>query len=127
MRDDYYTQCFCVSEMTGPQFEARINEILKTVKNPRIELDHNRSFTAYIFYNISVDVPETVTEALQLLEGTSHNCAECPYCIKSEDKRRKWHYCDYYHKKIHEKSPVCANFYRVYYQNSLIEGETQND
>ena len=35
MRDDYYTQCFCVSEMTGPQFEARINEILKTVKNPR--------------------------------------------------------------------------------------------
>jgi len=127
MRDDHYIQCFCVSEMAGPQFEARMNEILKTVKNPRIELDRTRSFTAYIFYDISVNVPESIQEAFSILEGTSHNCAECPYFIKSEDKRKKWHYCDYYHKKIHEQNPVCANFYRVYYQNSLIEGETQND
>ena len=122
MRDDHYTQCYCIEETSGAAFQERINTVLKTVRNPRIELDRNRSFVAYVFFDISFDIPEDVTEAFTLLEGIHHSCAECPYFIRSEDKRKKWHYCSNKNKRIHEKQPVCEIFYRVYYENNLIEG-----
>lgn len=119
MRDDKYKQMYCVCEKTSSMFEMKMNAILKAVKNPEIEIDRTRPFTAYVFYNVVLDVPETIPEAFQLLEGISHTCQECSYLIKSPDKRKRWQQCGFFNKRIHQEQPVCEVFYKEKVQKNL--------
>lgn len=122
MRGDFQTQMYCVSETNGELFELRMNEILKSIKNPDIRLDPVRSFTAYIFYQIQYDIPETITEAIELVEGEKHHCIECPACVLSKDKRMRNHFCQVKGKKVHEDSPVCINYYKLRDAKDLLTG-----
>ena len=122
MRGEYQTQMICVSETNGALFELKMNEALKTLVNPDIRLDPNRSFTAYIFYQIKHDVPETVVEAIELIEGSRYHCKECSACELSEDGRMKHGVCRIFDKKVRYDSPVCIEFYKIRtYHNELEE------
>ena len=120
MRGDQYKQMHCIEETNGELFELRMNEILKTVKNPEIILDHNKPFTAYIFYENNIDVPETITEFFELLTGERHTCQDCPHLIKSPDKRRTRQMCDFYKKIVHQNQPVCKTFYMQNFEKFLL-------
>lgn len=128
MRGDYQTQMYCVSETNAEMFELKMNEILKGIKNPDIRMDPARSYTAYIFYQIQYDIPETITEALEMVEGSRHYCGECPGCLFSDDKRKKWQFCQVHNKKVHEDSPVCIEFYKIRDgANLLINSENEHN
>ena len=113
MRGEYQTQMICISETNGAIFELKMNEALKPLVNPDIRLDPNRSFTAYIFYQIKHDVPETVVEAIELTEGVKYHCKECPACKLSEDARKKHGFCTARNKNVHYNMPVCIEFYKL--------------
>lgn len=121
MRGEYQTQMICVSETNGAIFELKMNEALKTLVNPDIRLDPNRSFTAYIFYQIKHDVPETVVEAIELIEGTRFNCKDCPACELPEDGRKKHGFCKAHNKKVHFETPVCIEFYKYRINQNVLE------
>lgn len=112
MRGEYQTQMYCISETNAAMFELKMNETLKTLKNPEIHMDTTKPFTAYIFYHIEHNIPESVIEALAMIEGSHHYCAECPFIEKSEDKRRKWKFCNLHNKKVKEDSVVCIEYYK---------------
>lgn len=121
MRDDIYMQMYCVSESNGKIFEMKMNEILLTVRNPKIEIDKTKPFTAYIFYKITQDIPETVEEAFSLVEKQKHHCTECPHFERNKDKRRRWHWCLYHKKKIHQDNTVCETFYQERTSEALVK------
>ena len=126
MRGDQYKQMYCVEETNGELFQLRMNEILKTVKNPEITLDHNRPFTAYIFYENIIDVPETITEFFEILSGERHTCQECEHLIISPDKRKRWQMCNYYQKKVYQNTPVCKTFYMQNFEKFLLTDHTND-
>lgn len=112
MRNDHIKQCACISE-TDPQiFQEHMNGILSRITNPEIIMDRCKPFTAYVYYSVSKDTPETLLELLELLEGGTHNCGECPYLIRSKDKRKKWHTCGKTGTPTREDSRACEEFYR---------------
>lgn len=121
MRGEQYKQMYCVQETNGALFELKMNEILKTVKNPEIEIDRNRSFTAYIFYENTIDVPETFTELIELISGERHTCQDCEHLIKSPDKRKRWQVCSFYNKKVRQNAPACKTFYLKIISSNLLE------
>ena len=121
MRGEYQTQMFCISETNSALFQLKMNETLKTIVNPDIRMDPTRPFTAYIFYTIQHDIPETITEALEMIEGDHHYCSECPALIRSEDHRKKWHFCHTHMKKVRQDNPACIDFYKLRDIPDLLE------
>ena len=126
MRGEQQYQLCCISEKSAPLFELRMNEALKTIKNPDIRLDANLPFTAYIIYSNSYDVPETLIEGLEILEGIKHYCSECPAFQRSEDGRKRWHFCTEYKKRVHQDSPVCINYYKLRDLRELLVDPQEN-
>ena len=120
MRGDTYKQMYCIEEKNAALFELKMNEILKTVKNPEITLDRNRPFTAYIFYENSFDVPETITELFEMLSGQKHTCKECQYIKITDDKRKRRHLCGYYNKIVHQEQPACKTYYAQNFSSLLL-------
>ena len=120
MRGEHYKQMYCVEEKNGALFELKMNEILKTVKNPEITIDRTRPFTAYIFYEYEFDMPETITELFELISGEKHTCQECEHLIISPDKRKRWQMCSFYNKKVQQTQPACKTFYLKYYATNLL-------
>lgn len=124
MRGEYQTQMICISETSGQLFELKMNEALKSLVNPDIRLDQTRPFTAYIFYQVQHDIPESIIEAIELIEGSKHYCDECPACEIPEDKRKKWYFCLHHKKKIHNGQTACIDFYKLR-ASSLIATDSE--
>lgn len=120
MRGEHYKQMYCIEEQNGALFQIKMNEILKTVKNPEITIDRTKPFTAYVFYENEIDVPETLTELFELISGERHICQECEHLIFSPDKRKRWQTCDFYNKKVQQKQPACKAFYLNLYATNLL-------
>ena len=112
MRGEHIKQCACISETDPQLFQEHMNGVLSRVINPEIIMDRCKPFTAYIFYKVRKDVPETVLELLELLDGEHHTCEECPHFIRSTDKRRKWHTCGKGGTRTKADSRACEEFYR---------------
>lgn len=113
MRNDKYKQCACIAE-TNPQiFQEKLNAILSRINNPEIVLDRTQPFTCYVFYNINRDTPESLLELLEMLDGQLHTCEECPYFIRSTDKRRRRHTCGKTGTMTRADSRACEDFYRM--------------
>lgn len=112
MRNDYFKQMICISENTAIVFQDKMNHALYGKTNPTIIMDQTRPFTAYIYYDINKTIPEDLLELFELLDGGIHTCRECPYFEQDQDKRKKWHVCNYYHKQTRLDSRACEQFYR---------------
>lgn len=113
MRSERYKQVACISETNAHAFEQKTNAILAGIINPEIILDKVKPFTAYIFYNIRKDVPETVLELLEMLDtdGGRATCEKCPHFVRSTDRRRKWHTCDHDGQPTRADSRACEVYY----------------
>lgn len=111
MRSDKIKQVITVSENNAADFQLRMNEALSNLSNPEIVFDPNRSFTAVIIYSVLRDVPEDLLELLELMDGDSHCCGECPHYIKSEDKRRKYGSCSRKADRTRADSRACELYY----------------
>lgn len=111
MRSEKYKQVIAICENNAEAFEERMNDSLARVSNPDIVFDHNRPFTAYITYTVRKDAPEDVLELLELLDGESHYCEECPYFTAPTDKRKKWGSCSVKGCKTRPEGRACEHFY----------------
>lgn len=111
MRSDHIKQIIAISESNAADFQQKMNEALSEVVNPEVIFDRSIPFTAYITYSVRKDVPETALELLELLDGSSHDCEECPYFIMNSDKRTRWGECSFKKKKTRINSTACEQFY----------------
>ena len=111
MRSEKYKQVLAICESNAADFQDKMNDALARVANPEIVFDNTRSFTAYVTYNVRKDVPETVLELLEMVSGENHDCEECPYFTKSNDKRKKWGSCSIEGGKTRPESRACEHFY----------------
>lgn len=121
MRGEFKTQMYCISESNGAMFELKMNEALQNLRNPDIRMDHSKPFTAYIFYSIEYDIPESVTEAMEIITGERHTCIECPALEISKDKRKKRHQCTRRGWKVHGDTPVCMEYYKILGEKGMLK------
>lgn len=117
MRTERIKQIICISEPSAEMFEEKMNQALSHLVNPEIQLDSNRSFTAYIFYSVKRDVPEDILELLELVDGEHHNCNECPHYIPPADRRRKRGNCAVTSEQVRGDAPACEHYYLLKYKS----------
>lgn len=111
MKTERYMQVVCISESNASDFQIKMNEALSHLPNPEITLDKCIPFTAYIIYKVKRDVPESVLELLELIDGDPHTCVECPYYEEPSDKRMKWGICKIKLERMRLDNRACERFY----------------
>ena len=117
MRTERIKQIICISETNAEIFEKKMNDALSHLVDPEIRIDANRSFTAYIFYQVKRDVPEDILELFELVEGEHHHCKECPHYIAPTDKRRKWGSCAITSGQVRGDGSACEHYYLLKYKS----------
>ena len=111
MRYKSTTKMTCIHAENAETFEARINDVLFRVSFPKIEIDRNLPYTAYITYRTEQEIPETRAECYQV-HGAGKRCGDCDHFRPVKDKRRKWHPCEYAaYKKTEITADACDRFY----------------
>ncbi|MBQ4467059.1 MAG: hypothetical protein II918_02455 [Firmicutes bacterium] len=125
MRGENQTQMYCISETNAAIFELRMNEALRNLVDPEIRLDPVRSFTAYIFYKIERTIPESIEDALVMIEGEHHYCDQCPSFIPPDDGRKKWGYCESRLKKVRLDSLACIDYYKLRNAPEMITSKSK--
>lgn len=113
MKTEHYKQIACISAESATEFETKSNAILAGVKDPEILFDQSKPYTAYIIYKVRKDIPETVLELLEMLDddGGRATCADCPYLVRSKDKRKAWHTCSKKAEPTRADSRACEDYY----------------
>lgn len=113
MRSIKFKQCACISEASAGAFQDAINAILQQTPEPEIVIDKTQPFTAYIFYRVRKDAPETVLELLEMLDtsGGHAQCKDCPAYEPPTDKRRKWGHCRQKNEKTRGDLRACEIYY----------------
>lgn len=113
MRTARFKQVACISEPNAAAFQDRANEILAQASDPEIVFDQTLPFTAYIFFNVRRDQPDTVLELFEMLDADGGNavCEDCPAFIRSKDKRKKWGSCRRKVTKTKCDSRACELYY----------------
>lgn len=111
MRQSKYKQAIVIAENNAADFQEKLNEALAPIVDPQITIDSNRPFTAYILYSVSKDVPESVLELFELLDGEHHICLECPYFRTPTDKRMKKGECALKMERMRFEARACEHFY----------------
>lgn len=101
----------CISGSTPEEFQRLMNEALGTMTNPEITFPPSMALTAYILTGEKTRIPECRADEHTLM-GDTYICSACPYFERTNDLRRKWHYCVYHQKKCHEETPMCEDAYR---------------
>lgn len=97
---------------SAEEFNERIAEALENATAPKITYMQGVPFAAYVEYKEVVEIPETIAERYEL-EGKTGHCGECPFMVRTADKRCKWHYCAQKGQKTKETCPACDIFYEL--------------
>lgn len=113
MKDVKFTQCACISEKSAGAFQNAINAVLQQTPEPEIVIDKTQPFTAYIFYKVHKNAPETVLELLEMLDtsGGNAHCTDCPAYEPPTDKRRSWGRCRQKDAPTKGRGPACEIYY----------------
>jgi len=101
-----------IQTTTAEEFNAAINAELSARESPEITFITSVPFTAYVSYEEVTEVPETLAEAYEL-RGDARTCQECPYFLRNEDKRYKWHYCTLKQRKVTAGAGACETYYHI--------------
>ena len=101
-----------IQAASAEEFNEIIAEVLERADAPKITFLQAAPFTAYVEYREVEEIPETLAECYELA-GEGATCGECPFLVKSKDRRCVWHYCAQYGKKTKETTPACDNFYEL--------------
>lgn len=111
MRSEKYKQAIVVQENNAIDFQNHLNDALSGLVNPEIIIEKSIPFTAYIFYTASKNVPESVLELFEILDGEPHSCIECPYFTKPADRRMKRGSCSVKARNPRSDERACESFY----------------
>lgn len=99
-----------IKASTGREFEAVMNESLKGLMNPQVEIFGK--YEGCIIYEEFVYVEEEKSIADLFEEaGCGATCSECPLYKESKDGRVKWTVCEQEHRRINKESRACDSFY----------------
>lgn len=101
---------YCVTGADPEEFQRNMNEKLANLKAPEITFP-NIPLTAYIVAEEWTRIAETLEEQ-HLLNKDTYRCASCPYFERTNDLRRKWHYCVYHQQKVRSDEMACEEFYQ---------------
>lgn len=108
MRNVKQERFFCIQCNTAEEFESRVNEILAIVSEPKITF-RPELFTAYILGIHWDKLPETIRDDFAMRDE-EYSCKDCPYFVKANDNRRRWHTCSFKHGPTREETPACNEF-----------------
>lgn len=98
---------------TAEEFNERINAVLKREKNANVTfITSGGMLGAYVEYETEIEIPESLAEKYEL-NGDTRKCHECPYFIRTKDKRYKWHFCVQKQKKVTECQGACETYYQL--------------
>lgn len=102
-----------ITSTTAEEFNREINAVLKEYDDPKVHfITQGDKLGAYVEFDTFEQVPETLAEKYELA-GDQRKCSECPYFIRTKDKRYKWHFCIQKQKKITECQGACETYYQL--------------
>ena len=117
------TRINCIVADSAEEFMSKMNNAFEAYDRKGIsytyETDIASGFVAYIFYQQTMDIPETVEEEFRQA-GETHTCGECPYFKRPEDKRRKYVRCDIGNCLCCAEGSCCETFYQ-----RLLDGQIE--
>ncbi len=97
-----------IEAATGKEFEEKMNEALKGLPDPDIQIygkfEGAIIYTEHIFEEEEKSIAEMFEEA-----GCGATCSECPYYTKPTDGRVKWTVCN--GRKVKGSSKACDSYY----------------
>lgn len=100
----------CVKGKTPEEFERNMNDLLEDISDPELYYPPTLPLTAYVTYDTWVKEPECLEE-VHMLQGDTYRCNTCPYFERTNDLRRRWHYCRFHEKPTRDDSRACEEFY----------------
>lgn len=101
-----------IQAINAEEFNREINAVLSETDDPKITYVVAVPFTAYVEYDEFIEVPETLAEKYELNNDGRH-CHECPYFVRTQDKRYKWHFCAQKQKRVTECQGACETYYQL--------------
>lgn len=119
-------QARIIQSATAGGFENELNAALREVaeKGARYELqfNNNAGLCAYIVYEQSVQVPETLADEYEL-RGEEYRCSECPLFKPSDDKRVKYTTCGHGVRRCEANHYACEYFYEQLEKGGIVPND----
>ena len=112
MKTKTQTRVTAIQAANADEFNRIINAELEKRDAPKITYIQGLPFAAYVEYQELTEVPETLKEKYELA-GDARSCRECPYFVRTKDKRYKWHYCAQKQRKVTECQGACETYYQL--------------
>lgn len=110
---------------TAKEFDQLVNDALEAVSLREAEvisIDRRREdgeFIAFIDIVSEVRIAETIMDAYEQT-GECYQCGDCPYLLKSGDRRRRWLACDKgKREETRFNSPACLFFYEALHRGEI--------
>ena len=119
MNQKKVTRQTTVRGITPEDFDRRINEILAGHDGVKIERETSIPMMAYLTYSEIVEEAETLREDY-LLAGCTLTCGSCPIIRKSDDKRRKKHFCPEKQATVRLDMYCCETFFKKVEEGTII-------
>ena len=116
------THFTCIEGANGKDFMAKMNAAFAELDSKGVkytyQADIASGFIAYIFYEQSVNIPETIKEEFEA-SGEKHTCIECPHFVRPQDGRRKWMRCEVNRCICRADGMCCDKFYEELFNGSI--------
>lgn len=109
------TRVKVIEASSGFDFESRLNSTLLDFDEKGVsydlQLDLKAGFKAYIIYETTQAIPETLADRHEL-ESDIHYCSECPYYERPYDGRVKYTKCWMAGERTFAEKRACDIFYK---------------
>lgn len=113
MRTEKRKGVVAIQATTADEFNRQINAVLEKYDAPKVHfMTAGDKLGAYVEYDTVKEVPETLAEKYEIA-GDERLCTECPYFVRTKDKRFKWHFCVQKQKKVFETQKACETYYQM--------------
>lgn len=121
MRETIKKKVRVIHAENAKEFETALNEILEEIAKPELTFDRNLPFLAYVTFDESFLIPESIADGYEL-RGEIHRCCECPYYHSPKDRRRKNVVCDI-GERVHGNRQACELFYKMLNDGEIKGGD----
>lgn len=118
-----------ITAASPADFDRKVNEYLEAAAlrgADVLNIDRRREgehYLAFIDLENQVSYAESIMDDYQL-QGMCYRCGDCPYLMKSADRRRRYLPCD---KGMREEtrynSPACPYFYEALDRGEIIPSD----
>lgn len=123
-------QSIIIQGSSAHDFQTKLNRALDQIAaqgvTPEVTFPPAPEFCAYLMFETSGRVPETISEAYEE-RGLGATCAECPSFRPSLDGRVKYTTCAHGEKNTHRHQAACDWFYTTYRGAEPVEDRDERD